>query len=408
MLTPSRKHLRTLSSVLLLALGCNGLPDASPSEDLTQEADQRLASPIHTSTVLFDGGTDGFHSFRIPSIIRTNAGTLLAFAEGRKNNDDDFGDINLVYKRSTNHGATWSALGEVEGVGPGTWGNPTAVLDASNGRVWLFMSWNSGTTNQNGTNGYKKIDTWGERRVYATYSDNDGVTWSTPKDLTSTLVPPNYAWDAVGPGVGIQTKGGPHPGRLIIPAIGRNIYSDDGGTTWKYKLIPGGTSEGTVVELLNGQLMRNDRGSSLWEANKRRMVSTGTLEGGFSSWSADPKLLDPRCEGSIIRYNTDAPSRIMFLNPASTEGRCKMRVRISYDEGKTWNDAQSRRIHETLTDEQTCEQGKGGYSSMIKTADYAVAALIERNEDVGGNPSHRSIEFHKFNLPWILNGAAEP
>jgi sialidase-1 len=96
MLTPARKHLRTLSSVLLLALGCNGLPDASPSEDLTQEADQRLASPIHTSTVLFDGGTDGFHSFRIPSIIRTNAGTLLAFAEGRKNNDDDFGDINLV------------------------------------------------------------------------------------------------------------------------------------------------------------------------------------------------------------------------------------------------------------------------------------------------------------------------
>ncbi|WNG43746.1 exo-alpha-sialidase [Archangium minus] len=88
-------------------------------------------------------------------------------------------------------------------------------------------------------------------------------------------------------------------------------------------------------------------------------------------------------------YNTDAPSRIMFLNPASTEGRCKMRVRISYDEGKTWNDAQSRRIHETLTDKQTCEQGKGGYSSMTKTADYAVAALIERNEDVGGNPSHR-------------------
>lgn len=407
MTTPTRKLARTFCSTLLLAwLGCNA--GADPAEESAQEAAQGLATQVHTTQVLFDGGTTGgFHSFRIPSLIRTNAGTLLAFAEGRKYNNKDYGDINLVYRRSTDNGATWSALGEVEGIGPGTWGNPTAVVDANNGRVWLFMSWNSGTTNQFGTDGLKKIDTWGERKVYASYSDNDGVSWSTPKDLTSTLLPPNYAWDAMGPGVGLQTKKGSRPGRLIIPALGRNIYSDDGGTTWQYKLLPGGTSEGTVVELLTGQLMRNDRGASLWESNKRRFVSRGTLESGFSAWSADPALLDPRCEGSILRY-TDAPSRIMFLNPASTERRCKMRVRISYDEGQTWNDAQSRRIHDTLTDDETCAQGKGGYSSMTKTADFMVGALVEINEAVGDDLGHRSIEFHKFNLPWILNGAAEP
>ena len=404
MISSTRGLLRTLSSALLLALGCNGLPEeASSPEEAMPGLEQGLAAQVHVSKMLFTGGTSGFHSFRIPSIIRTNKGTLIAFAEGRKNSASDAGDINLVFKRSTDHGETWSALGEVEGVGPGTWGNPTAVLDANTGRVWIFMSWNSDKVSQFGGNGYKQIDTWGERRVYVSSSDDDGVSWAAPKDLTSTLVPPNYAWDAVGPGTGIQTRFGPHPGRLIIPAIGRNIYSDDAGKTWQYKLIPGGTSEGTIVELLNGQLTRNDRGSSLYEANQRRMVSTGTLEGGFPAWKADDKLLDPRCEGSIVRYNTEAPARIMFLNPASTVDRCKMRVRTSYDDGKTWSDTYSRRIHDTLTDDQTCAQGKGGYSSMIKTADYAIAALIE-NE----GSANRSIEFHKFNLPWILNGAAEP
>lgn len=401
---PTRKFLRTLSSALLLTLGCNGLPEeASPADEATPGLDQGLAAQVHVNKMLFTGGTGGFHSFRIPSIVKTKAGTLLAFAEGRKNNSLDYGDINLVYKRSTDHGDTWSALGEVEGVGSGTWGNPTAVSDDNTGRVWLFMSWNSGTVSQNGGNGYKKIDTWGERKVYATYSDNDGVSWSTPKDLTSTLLPSNYAWDAMGPGTGLQTKHGPHPGRLIIPAIGRMIYSDDAGVTWKYKSIPGGTSEGTVTELPDGQLMRNDRGASLWEADHRRFVSTGTIEGGFPAFKPDDKLLDPRCEGSIVRYTDPPLSRIMFLNPASTVDRCKMRVRISYDEGKTWNDTYSRRLHDTLTDDQTCSQGKGGYSSMIRTGDYAIAALVE-NE----GSANRSIEFHKFNLPWILNGAVEP
>ncbi len=66
-------------------------------------------------------------------------------------------------------------------------------------------------------------------------------------------------WDAMGPGVGIQTTGGPHPGRLIIPARRRNIYSDDHGQTWHYQIIPAGTDEGTIVELADGTLMRNDR-----------------------------------------------------------------------------------------------------------------------------------------------------
>lgn len=388
--------------VILTSTACKkGVAD-QPAADTERKAETE-ATQTHTYVKIFDGGTDGYHSFRIPSIVRTNANTLLAFVEGRMSANKDYGNINVEYKRSTDNGSTWSSMMEVVGAGQGTWGNPTSVVDRNTGRIWVFMSWNSATKNQSGTDGYDKIDTWGDRKVYYSYSDDDGLNFSTPTDMTSTLLPANYKWDAMGPGVGIQTTNG----TLVIPAIGRNIYSTDHGATWQYKQIPGGTSEGTIVELNDGRLMRNDRAtSSVWETGKRRWVSRGTLAGTFSTFAPDDVLLDPACEGSIVRY-TGSPDRIMVLNSASTETRCKMRVRISYDGGVTW--PISRKIYDWLTDAEAFSQGKGGYSSMVKTADYTIGALIEINENTGdsGN-SHRSIEFHKFNLPWMVDGATEP
>ncbi|RPD41718.1 sialidase family protein [Chitinophaga barathri] len=366
------------------------------------------AAPYHNSQVLFNGGNESiYHSFRIPSIVKTKNGTLIAFAEGRRWSPSDWGDINLVFKRSFDNGSTWTALGEVVGSGNGTWGNPTAVYDwnkGTNGRVWVFMSWNDGTKTA-----WSDIQAWGDRRVFSSYSDDHGATWSTPQDMSATLLPPNYKWDAMGPGIGIQTMQGSTAGRLIIPAYGRNIYSDNNGTTWQYQLIPGGTDEGTIVERMDGTLLRNDRpGTTEWNASKRRRKSVGSIPGTFGAWSIDNTLNDPKCEGSMIRYNTDAPDRIIFLNPNSTSQRCNMTVRISYDDGATWP------ISRAVFNWNTCDYApitvaKGGYSSMIKTSDYAVAALIEINENVHASAtSNKSIEFHKFNLPWILNGATEP
>lgn len=377
-----------------------GLEDESMSVVAAAAAPQS-----HSYLKLFDGGPSGQHSFRIPSIVKTKNGTLIAMCECRRWNNSDWGDINVVFKRSFDNGATWTQMGEIAASGNGTWGNPTSVYDpaqGTNGRVWVFLSWNDGTHTSMST-----IDSWGDRKVYSCYSDDHGATWSAPVDRTATLLPPGYAWDAMGPGIGIVTQFN-NPGRLIIPALRRNIYSDDHGATWQYQLIPGGTDEGTIIERMNGTLMRNDRPTtSQWEASKRRRISTGSIEGGFSSFTSDGTLLDPKCQGSILRYNTDSPNRIVFLNSASTVTRGKMRVRISYDNGQTW--PISRRIYDWLTEAEAQAQGKGGYSSMIKTADYHVGALIEINEDTGNNStSHRSIEFHKFNLPWMLNGNPEP
>ncbi|GFJ89498.1 sialidase [Phytohabitans rumicis] len=384
------------------------------------------AAPAHSERLLFDGGGSEslngitYHSFRIPSLVRTKADTLLAFVEGRASSNRDWGNINLLYKRSTDNGATWSSLREVVGAGLGTWGNPTAVVDQSNGKIWLFMSWNPAGYSISGADGTTKITAWEHRKVYVSSSVDDGLTWSDPVDMSAAVKPRTmangavWAWDAVGPGVGIQLTNG----WLVIPAQHRNIYSDDHGATWKVQrlttasgAIQEATSEGTVLQLTDGRLMRNDRAvSDAWETGKRRWVARGSITSSYSALAPDSTLLDPACQGSILRYNLDSPTRIVFLNSASTVARTKMNVRISYDEGQTWP------IHRFLSDAPLPDWAglgggnwaEGGYSSMAKTADYFVGALVEVDEHSGdGGTSHLSVVFRKFNLPWILNGATE-
>jgi sialidase-1 len=295
-------------------------------------------------------------------------------------------------------------MGEVAGPGVGTWGNPTAVVDKSNGRIWLFMSWNDEFHSLSGAGGLLPINAWGQRKVYSSYSDDDGVTWSAPVDRTTALVPSSFKWDAVGPGIGIQTK----DGTLIIPSTGRNIYSTDHGATWNYAMTQTGTittSEGAIVQSKNGLLMRNDReaGNS---STMRRQVSRGTIGNGFNMYFPDNTLIDPKNQGSILRF-TLVPDRILVLNSASLTSRGHMRLRISYDDGNTW--AIDRRVYDWFTPQQSQSNGKGGYSSMIKTGDNMVGMLIETNENTSSNAtSNRSIEFHKVNLSWILNGNKEP
>src|SRR5690606_1601437 len=127
------QHKILYAAMLLTGLACkNSLVsplDQSPPAAADAAGDVQLMAQVHNYHVLFNGGTDGYHSYRIPSIIRTNNGTLIAFCEGRMANNKDYGNINLVYKRSFDNGATWTGLDEVVGKGLGTWGNPTAVTD---------------------------------------------------------------------------------------------------------------------------------------------------------------------------------------------------------------------------------------------------------------------------------------
>lgn len=368
-------------------------------------AEEPAEQPQIDHIKLFAAQESGYHTFRIPTLVRTNRGTLLAIVEGRKNSREDYGDINLVAKRSTDNGKTWGDLEVLQDDGASTWGNPSPVVDRDTGRIWLILNWNAANFSQFDspkTAGMKHPEHWGDRRAFVKYSDDDGVTWSKAVDITADVLPStSTGFDVIGPHAGIQERFGAHPGRLIISAASRNIYSDDHGKSWTYQEISPGTGESTVIERLDGTLMRNDRGTgSTWEPVKRRLISTGSID--TKQWTAfEPQmtLLDPRCEASIIRYS-DRPDdpRLVFCNPASEKRRWDMTVRVSPDDGKTYSAGRK------LPDTAVKPQQQGGYSALSRTADGRFAALVELNEDTTNKSSHGSILLFTFNEAWLNGG----
>ena len=347
------------------------------------------AQPLKQTDV-FVSGADGYLSYRIPALVVTNRGTLLAFseAERRKPGPTDHGDIDLVLKRSTDAGRSWSRQQVVYAEGGSeniTIGNPAPVVDRDNGIVWLAFCRNN-------------------RDVFITQSQDDGKTWVEPRRITQDVKKPDWDWYATGPGSGIQLRSGPNKGRLVIPCDhivgawhrdmetkGRShvIYSDDHGKTWK----PGqGTdyamNEGTIVELVDGALMLNMRS---YRGKNRRAVAI-SKDGGLS-WSAssdDATLVEAVCQASILRYtwpDQNGKSRILFSNPASTT-RDHLTVRLSYDDGKTW--PISKLLHE----------GPSAYSNLAVLSDGSIACLYER----GAQQPYERITFARFTLDRLTDG----
>ena len=131
-----------------------------------------------TLDYVFKSGEDGYKCFRIPTILKSQNGTLLAFAEGRKNSCSDTGDIDLVLKKSFDNGNTWSALKVIWDDGNNTCGNPSPVLDKNSGRIRLLSTWNRGEDKEWQIIDQKSIDT---RRIFLIHSNDHGDSWTKPK-----------------------------------------------------------------------------------------------------------------------------------------------------------------------------------------------------------------------------------
>lgn len=356
---------------------------------------------LHKQTV-FQAGTGGYAMYRIPGLVVTDKGTLIAYAEARKSTAGDWGAIDLVYRRSTDGGKTWGEPTKVD-VGGGFEKNPVAV----NQKLGKFPDITCNNPVMIPDTGVVHFLYCVEyMRCFYSRSEDDGRTFSPPVEITRTFEDfrPDYDWKvlATGPGHGIKMS---KSGRLVVPvwlSTGEGghghrpsavsvIYSDDNGKTWKrgdwVVKHPDLTnpSETTAVELPNGRVMLNVRHES---APHQRAVSFSA--DGATKWSKpvpDPALPEPVCMGSLLRVG----DRILFSNPHNTDGRVRrnVSVHVSEDGGKTWK---SRRA---------VESGLGGYSDLAAGPDGWVYCLYERNGFTGTAIQTQALVLAKFNAEWM-------
>lgn len=312
---------------------------------------------------VFTSGEDGHKIYRIPAIITAPNGDLLAFCEGRVHGGADFGDINLVMKRSTDKGKTWSSLQTLLDYDSLQAGNPAPVVDKLDpaypgGRIFLF--YNTGNNHENEVRKGK-----GLREVWYITSTDNGQTWSDPVNITTQVHRPNQPqvnpaynfkedWRSYAntPGHAMQFEKGNYKGRIYIAAnhsqgdpqnestdyFAHGYYSDDHGKTFRISEninIPG-SNEALAAELSNSRIIlnvRNQRGDI-----RSRIIATSS-DGG-ATWDTayfDNRLPDPICQGSIITLGTVKKKNIIAVsNVADTKKRDNLVVRVSYDEGKTW------------------------------------------------------------------------
>jgi sialidase-1 len=360
-----------------------------------------LTSVAQTSVPVFVSGTDGHKSYRIPAIIRLANGDLLAFAEGRVHGAGDFGDINIVMKRSSDGGNTWNALQTIVDADSLQAGNPAPVLDNTDpafpkGRVFLF--YNTGNNHEGEVrkgNGLREV--W-----YKTSTDN-GHTWSEPVNITTQVHRPNQPqinkaynfsedWRSYAntPGHAMQFEKGKYKGRLFVAANhsagnpqpqamdyqAHGFYTNDHGKTFHLSetvSTPGG-NESTAAPLTNGRLMmnsRNQRGDV-----KARIVSISS-DGG-ATWDTtyfDHTLIDPVNEGSLLKIGEKKGKAILaFSNAADTKRRNNLTLRISCDGGETWK--------KSILIDKAPDDTKGdytAYSDLVKMSKKKVGVLYEKN-----------------------------
>jgi sialidase-1 len=342
---------------------------------------------------LFTAGAGGYVTYRIPGLVVTKRGTLLAYCEARKGTGD-WAPIDLMLRRSIDGGKTWSvarqigvappdsapnpaAVGRASGQGA-TMNNPVAITDPISGSVYFFYCVNYA-------------------RCFLMRSDDDGQSFSEPTEITSTFdkFRDEYDWKvlATGPGHGIRS----HNGWLIVPiwlstgagagghrpSCVATIYSDDNGHSWqrgqivvKDTPLTPNPSESTAVELPDGRVMLNIRCES---SRYRRLISISP--DGATNWSKptfDEKLIDPICEASLLRLpgkdavlfanpaNPPATSATVTPGPAKGKPRQNLTLRWSFDSSKTW------------PQERVIDAGMAGYCDLAADARGTIYCLYER------------------------------
>ena len=351
---------------------------------------------------VFVSGTEGHKSYRIPAIIGLPDGTLLAFAEGRVKGSDDFGDVNIVLKRSIDNGKTWGEMSTIVDYDSLQAGNPAPVVDLTDqeypdGRIFLFF--NTGNNHEGEIrkgNGYREV--W-----YKTSSDG-GITWSEPVNITAQVhrplkpeVNPQYSFSedwrsyANTPGHAMQFTSGKYKGRIVIAAnhsagepkdqwedyTSHTFFTDDHGRTFSLgqSLTVPGSNEATAAEISGDRLMLNARN----QKGDIRARIVAISEDGGASWNTvffDEMLPDPVCQGSILNIGEyNGRSILAFSNPADTTDRNNLTLQFSYDDGESWG----HEISIDKTDDINKKKNYTAYSDIVNMSHGRIGILFERD-----------------------------
>lgn len=384
----------------------------------------RAESPLLEKSDLFTAGADAYAVYRIPGLVVTRQGSVLAYCEARRTGKTDWDTIDIYLRRSSDGGRSFGERRKIAEV-PGpkqknplalekklanpddvTYNNPVAIVDHQTGAVHFLFCLEY-------------------MRCFYLRSEDDGQSFTPPVEITSAFEKfrSQYDWRvlAVGPGHGIQLAGG----RLVVPvwlstgtgghahrpSVASVIYSDDAGRAWQAGEIAVrnedaiiNPSETIVVQLANGRTMLNVRSES--KAN-RRLVTTSA--DGATNWS-EPKfqddLLEPVCMASIARLSRQPASdknRLVFANPhnlARADGRetpgvprdrVNMAIKLSYDEGRTWP------VSKVL------DSGPSAYSDLAVLPDGTMLCLYERG-GADKKAGYRYLTLARFNLSWLTDG----
>jgi sialidase-1 len=355
-----------------------------------------MASPIaaieqpHLYTVPFAAGDAHARIYRIPAIWWQPKKPLMAFAERRMENRQMHGDIDLVLRRSTDNGQTWEPQQVIADLDKDACGNPCVVQDPTTGRLWVAFT----RSRQQDLEKDIVQGTVPGTRVWITSSEDDGATWSPPREISDTARKTHWGWYGTGPGQGLFLKGGnSSPDRLLIPAYHTEggvykthcIYSDDHGQTWQIGSDAAeNTGEPQVIELDNRTLLMNAR--TIGGGTRTLVISKD--RGLTWNPATDMALLpDNKCQGTIyrcFRNGSDGVYDWIFSHPM-TPNRTGVHAWISEDRGKSWPHAQG------------LWNGPSAYTAMIRVQGGLVGMLVE----CGTKDPYEQIAFIKFAPEWL-------
>ncbi|MEV0893699.1 sialidase family protein [Promicromonospora sp. NPDC050262] len=399
------------------ALGLTGVGVASPQRAFALDPDGMESKMLFgdaeagAASIPKESGNGNYHSCRIPAIFAVpGTSVVIAIVEGRPDgNLDASGNFNLLLRRSTDSGVSWSVATALAGAGSRSWTNPTLVHDRTTGQLTCFM-----------LRRQDSADYQVDPDVYIATSNDDGATWTSPvlrADLNRTA----GGNDFIGPGKGIQRP----DGTLVVPARGRLLIKAPGGD-WASSGLPQGLAnlpygEGTVAERSDGQLILNYRaldseitdGGTFPHTRRIAIGNPGSWQQfGSEYWRA--QIIDPGAHAAQISHTINGNHFLIHLNSASqTVGnRYQMKLRASADNGETWPNAYERFLStDPLASEgnQVGDLREGGYSALTSTGSGIVLALVEARRVQTANPtiaqlndSPCAVVLRRFDPSWLV------